>query len=361
MYQYQNGGSTYLSTPIIRNYLYDGTEDNTFGRIKSITYSGFSNKAFSYTYNKFGYIETQSYDGNETSYVYDELGQLIRENNELLGKTYTYEYDSRGNILSKKTYAFTTGEINDDTPTLEADRLYSYASNSWKDQLTGYNGATITYDALGNPLSYNNGTAYTFTWQKGRQLASATVGTNSVSYEYDVNGLRTSKTVNGTVYNYYWQGSLLAAMTVTSGNTTDVLKFYYNASGIPTVFTAANSNYYLRRIMYNIKHFLEKVKNNPALYLGEKNLQSLSFAISGYEEAIFDLTGKRVLFNTKFQRFVEHKYRGEYLLSIHWSKFLSNGRSAEEAFDLFFDIWNEFQQRYPAWEELHWNEFLKFN
>ena len=244
MYQYQNGGSTYLSTPIIRNYLYDGTEDNTFGRIKSITYSGFSNKAFSYTYNKFGYIETQSYDGNETSYVYDELGQLIRENNELLGKTYTYEYDSRGNILSKKTYAFTTGEISDDTPTLEADRLYSYASNSWKDQLTGYNGATITYDALGNPLSYNNGSAYTFTWQNGRQLASATVGSKSVSYEYDVNGLRTSKTVGGVVYNYYWQGSQLAAMTVTSGNTTDVLKFYYNASGIPTVFTYNGTQYY---------------------------------------------------------------------------------------------------------------------
>ena len=36
------------------------------------------------------------------------LGQLIREDNELLGKTYVYTYDNAGNITSKKTYAFTS-------------------------------------------------------------------------------------------------------------------------------------------------------------------------------------------------------------------------------------------------------------
>ena len=40
------------------------------------------------------------------------------------------------------------------------------------DQLTNYNGTTITYDVIGNPLSYYNGSSYTFTWQNGRELAS---------------------------------------------------------------------------------------------------------------------------------------------------------------------------------------------
>lgn len=38
-------------------------------------------------------------------YAYDELGQLIREDNRDANKSYTYSYDSRGNILEKKTYA----------------------------------------------------------------------------------------------------------------------------------------------------------------------------------------------------------------------------------------------------------------
>lgn len=47
-----------------------------------------------------------------------------------------------------------------------------------------------------------NGKDYTFTWTKGRQLASATVDGKTVEYTYDMSGVRTSKTVNGTTYNY---------------------------------------------------------------------------------------------------------------------------------------------------------------
>lgn len=39
--------------------------------------------------------------------------------------------------------------------------------------LLSYNGsANFTYDAIGNLLSYNNGSAYTFSWSNGRQLTS---------------------------------------------------------------------------------------------------------------------------------------------------------------------------------------------
>ena len=78
----------------------------------------------------------------------------------------------------------------------------------WGDLLTNYNGTAITYDAIGNPLSYYNGENYTFTWD-GRRLATAAKGSNTMSFTYDDEGIRTSKTVNGVTTNYYYESSLL--------------------------------------------------------------------------------------------------------------------------------------------------------
>ena len=68
--------------------------------------------------------------------------------------------------------------------------------SQWGDLLTSYNGTAITYDAIGNPLSYYNGTSYTFTWE-GRRLVGAVKGSSTMSFEYNDEGIRTSKTVNG--------------------------------------------------------------------------------------------------------------------------------------------------------------------
>ena len=66
-------------------------------------------------------------------------------------------------------------------------------------------------DTLGNPLSYYNGSSYTFTWKNGRQLATAVKGSNSLSFEYNDDGIRTSKTVNGVKHTYYLNGSQILA------------------------------------------------------------------------------------------------------------------------------------------------------
>ena len=62
---------------------------------------------------------------------------------------------------------------------------------------------TVTGDpASGNPISYFNGTRWTFDWESGRQLASASTTdgdtTIDIAYTYDINGLRTSKTITRT-------------------------------------------------------------------------------------------------------------------------------------------------------------------
>ena len=80
--------------------------------------------------------------------------------------------------------------------------------------MTAYKGTSITYDAIGNPLSYYGSRA--FTWE-GRRLVGATNGSVTMSFKYNDEGIRTSKTVNGVTTNYYLNGSQIIAEE-TNGN-----------------------------------------------------------------------------------------------------------------------------------------------
>ncbi len=136
------------------------------------------NDKISYTYDANGNIESIFY-GNELSkkYYYDGLNQLIREDNKELNETILYSYDKGGNILNKKIYDYTldadlTGKEK------KSENNYEYDLN-WKDKLVSYNGKNITYDNIGNPLTYDG---KTYVWQNGRQL-SAIMDTEKVSSE----------------------------------------------------------------------------------------------------------------------------------------------------------------------------------
>ena len=156
------------------------------------------------------------------------------KDNKDANKSYTYTYDSRGNLLSKKTYAFTLGTLG----TAQKTDSYGYATDSWKDRLTSYNGQTITYDAIGNPLTYNNGTAYTFTWE-GRQMQTATKGGKTWSYTYNSDGLRTSKTNGSTIYSYTWNENRQLSTMVCG---TSSAWFYYDHEGKPLYMEYADGN-----------------------------------------------------------------------------------------------------------------------
>ena len=54
------------------------------------------------------------------TYQYDELNQLIRENNGVLGTTVLYTYDAGGNMTSRKTYAYTEGTVS----TLQKNEIF---------------------------------------------------------------------------------------------------------------------------------------------------------------------------------------------------------------------------------------------
>ena len=156
-------------------------------------------------------------------YEYDDVGQLIREDNPYLNETYLYTYDRAGNRTQKRTYEYSLATT---PPTLKSTVTYSYDG----DRLNNYNGTTtLEYDTLGNPLQYYNGSAYTFEWQNGRQLSVATKGNKTLTFKYNDEGIRTSKTVNGVEHIYTLNGSQIVSESW--GNNT--LIYLYDESGAP--------------------------------------------------------------------------------------------------------------------------------
>ena len=81
--------------------------------------------------------------------------------------------------------------------------------------LTRFNGQTITYDEIGNPLQYRDGIS--FTWAKGRQLQGITKDGLNASYTYDENGLRISKTVNGITTKIFRTNGQPVGMNISDG------------------------------------------------------------------------------------------------------------------------------------------------
>ena len=202
----QNGKQTKVYD---RAYTYDRIavdSGNRMGtRLASTGYTfGSSSRSFTYTYDDAGNITKVVTAGTKVpkaatlkEYGYDAQGQLVSEKNGS-GTTFLYAYDTAGNIRSI---------TKDGTVT----KSFGYTNPSWPDLLTSVTANGTTKDVLyegqsqtsdlpssGNPITYYNGKDYTFTWTKGRQLASATVDGKQVSYTYDMSGVRSGKQVYTT-------------------------------------------------------------------------------------------------------------------------------------------------------------------
>ena len=211
-----------------RNYGYlAGSGSNTSTLVSSLsnTKNSTTFNSYNYSYDNVGNI-TAITGSTAATYTYDSQNQLTKE--VLNGTTYNYTYDAAGNI---KTKTKSSGSGTD---------TFTYGNSNWRDLLTAYNGNSITYDAIGNPLTYYNGT--TFTWVNGKRLATAvntSTGLNN-SYTYDANGLRLTKTVNGVQHKYIWQGGRLVAEYY-PGNT---FEYFYDESGMPYGCQYNGTTYY---------------------------------------------------------------------------------------------------------------------
>ena len=241
-----------VGTSIPVAYTYQGAN-----QLRSKAIGSVMTKAYNYCYNKDGgyraslpdyvnyrdsssnliYGDNCHYDSNgrlvkildsgsstttRATYGYDQQGQLTSAT--VGGTRYEYSYDTAGNIQSKKVGSTTTN-------------YYTYGNSAWRDLLTAYGGNTITYSG-GNPTKYYDGS--TFTWTQGRRLATAKVGSTNISYTYDMAGVRSSKTVGSTKYDFTTLSGLVTRQTG-GGKTID---FVYDENNQPLAMKYNNTLYY---------------------------------------------------------------------------------------------------------------------
>ena len=241
-------------------YIYD-----ELGRLATrITYLNVDNdltKSTTYTYRAgghgYGSTSTQpasiSTDGVTYSYSYDESGNVIavRKNNVLQE---SYEYDAL-NQLKKVTFADGTYYAYDyyDNGNLkqivtgnasgvqEVLHTYAYDDEVWHDQLTALDGESISYDSLGNPLTYYDGA--TLSWTNGNLPATITRNENTVVFGYAADGTRTTKTVNGITTTYYYVGGKLYGEL--TGN--NKLIYLYDETNVPYGYIYNDTTYYYEK------------------------------------------------------------------------------------------------------------------
>ena len=206
-------------------FAYDG-----FGRVTSRTYSntsGANRRVTTYTYQDVGTDKTttllKSVNNSgfgELGYEYDAVGNITQiTKNGAVQETYTYDALNQLKTVTRNgittEYNYQNGNITSVTQNGTVIKTYGYTNSTWSDLLTSFNGQTITYDEIGNPLQYRDGMS--FTWAKGRQLQSVTKDGLTASYTYDENGLRLSKTVNGVTTNIFRTNGQMVGMNSSDG------------------------------------------------------------------------------------------------------------------------------------------------
>ncbi|KOA20845.1 tRNA nuclease WapA precursor [Clostridium homopropionicum DSM 5847] len=266
-----------------------GSVVNTTTKVKEIDNNG--NK-IAYTYDPNGNIATITENGKVINYTYDQLNQLTREDNQVLNKTITYSYDAGGNILSKTEYPYTTGTPGTPLKTYN----YEYTDINWKDKLTSFDGKPITYDAIGNPLTYDG---YTFTWEQGRQLQSLNGNGKNISYKYNADGIRTEKTVNGVTTKYHLAGD----------------KVTYEDNGVDKIYYTYDSDENLVSMNLNgVEYYYIRNAQGDIIGLFDKNgsaVASYTYDSWGKLISIKDGSGTDITNNTSSVGYKNpYRYRG---------------------------------------------------
>ena len=208
---------------------------NSFGEVAEYKLqNGENNKDYSYTYDSDGNITTISLNGSlQHTFTYNSSNELVRVDDAVINKTVTYDYDYVGNITSVKTYIYTTGTLG--TPLTTQN--YTYNSQNQRTDLS--------YDLGGNMTSLNG---YNFTWD-GRKLSSVVNEDTNISYTYNHNGIRTSKTINGitTYYVVDENNNVVKQYELVNDVETNIIEFVYDSNGSPIYFTYNNETYYYEK------------------------------------------------------------------------------------------------------------------
>ena len=314
------------TTPLNFAYTYEVSDRGSGYTTTKVETEQIGDTTYKYTYDVYGNITCiykVNSDNTETllcSYVYDNYNQLTTVNDYEHSEQTTYTYNQAGNITRRNRYQMNSSWVT--TATLENVR-YVYGDSEWKDLLTTYNGQTITYDAIGNPLNYRDGIS--LTWQKGRQLASYSDSNNNITYTYDASGMRTGKAVTNssgatTNYSYVYENGLLQKMTRGSR----ILEFSYDANGTPVSIKyrsseTANPVYYYYGI--NSRGDVTSLYNSDGSVAAIYSYDAYGKLLSVKTSAGIDITGSTsiaILNPLRYRSYVYDNETGFYYLQTRY-------------------------------------------
>ena len=88
---------------------------------------------------------------------------------------------------------------------------------------------------------------------------------------------------------------------------------------------------------------LLKIKERPSLYLGKKSLTLLHVFLGGYDTCYYDYFEKTAKTSFDgFEEFIRAKYNASKSYFNWAGNILNNTKTEEEAFDKFFELYDEF-------------------
>lgn len=230
---------------LISKYSY--TEPNTGKTSLQVSnIEGFDGYNKEYSYDVMGNITKIKITGGdiedfiEYKYKYDLLSRLVEEFNPTSNRTINYEYNLNNNIKNVTYY-------EDDTTTVDKIETYNY-DTSYKDKLmsiTTLKGGVSTTESIvyGSNHAPTNFLGKALTWQ-GRRLKTY----ESITYEYNDAGIRTSKTVDGVKTEYHLIGDKVGSLT----KGTSKLFFHYNERDVLVGFEYNKENYFYSRDLTGI-------------------------------------------------------------------------------------------------------------
>lgn len=195
-----------------------------------------------YTYDEENQISTIQKGNQKTRYQYDGLNRLIREDNEELNQTITYQYDEGGNLKFVRKYTYT---LSEELSNPLEEKKFTYSSK-WKDQLVRVDNEVITYDTMGRMNKIGNDV---LTWNGKGQLTSY----KDTSFTYDVRNLRRTK--GNLTYYYDGNGHILGekgTKSINGVNQEIEIIYTYNMDKITGFVYNGVGYFYLRNIQGDI-------------------------------------------------------------------------------------------------------------
>lgn len=267
-------------------YVKNGNRTSTL--IKSIQYG--SNQ-YSYQYDAINNIKKVFYNGNLLKeYFYDNLNELISEDDYEQGKKISYNYDNFGNLLTKTI-------VNKETNDIISTDSYEYENPKWQDQLTKFNNQEIIYDEIGNPIKI--GTDINLSWQNGCSLSSYSDKNKTVNYQYNHSGVRIGKTINDTTISYYLEDD--DVLYEKRGN--DLIYYLYDDSSVVGLKYKGNTYYYIKNIQNDIIGILDS---------NYQTIASYTYDSFGKVLSVQDENGNEITDETHIANINPFRYRGYY-------------------------------------------------